>query len=191
MEKLHLDRPLVVEGKYDKNTISQVASGIIVTTGGFSVFHKTQLIDYLRRLAEPNGLLVLMDSDSGGAQIRRYLSSVLPKEKLTHLYIPQVEGKERRKDKRSAQGLLGVEGMKAEVLMDILAPYTVDAPPRTCVELTKADLYALGLSGHVGADEKRKKLSAIFGLPLDLTPNAWLIAVNTLVSKEEWDSVWA
>ena len=185
--KLCLDRPLVVEGKYDKNTISQVVEGVIVTTGGFGIFHKTQLVAYLKRLAEPKGLLVLTDSDAGGAQIRRFLTQTVGKEKLTHLYIPQVEGKEKRKDKKSAQGWLGVEGMTADLLRTLLLPYTQDAPMMQSLSLTKADLYALGLSGGAGAAEKRGYLAKQFGIPADLTPNAWLEAVNTLVSPNEWD----
>ena len=107
-EKIRLDRPLLVEGRYDKNTVSQVAEGVILPVGGFSVFHNTALVAYLRRLAEPKGLLLLTDSDGGGGQIRRFLSSVLPKEKITHLYIPQLPGKERRKKQKGKAGLLGV-----------------------------------------------------------------------------------
>ena len=185
--KLCLDRPLVVEGKYDKNTLSQVVEGVIVTTGGFGIFHKTQLVAYLKRLAEPKGLLVLTDSDAGGAQIRRFLTQTVGKEKTTHLYIPQVEGKEKRKDKKSAQGWLGVEGMTADLLHTLLLPYTQDAPMMQRLSLTKADLYALGLSGGAGAAEKRAALAKQFGIPTDLVPNAWLEAVNTLVSPNEWD----
>ena len=97
--KLHLDRPLVVEGKYDKNTLSQLFDGVILPCGGFGIFHKTKLIEYLKRLAEEKGLLLLTDSDAGGHQIRRFLTQAVGKDKVTHLYIPQIEGKEKRKRK--------------------------------------------------------------------------------------------
>ena len=184
--KRYLDRPLVVEGKYDKNTLSQLFDGVILTTGGFGIFHQTQLVGYLKKLAEPKGLLVLTDSDAGGHQIRRFLTQAVGKDKVTHLYIPQVEGKEKRKDKKSAQGWLGVEGMTREVLVPLLTPFTTDAPPRPTLALSKADLYALGLSGGQGASEKRDALAKSFGLPLGLTPNAWLEAVTTLVTPEKW-----
>ncbi len=185
--KLHLDRPLVVEGKYDKNTLSQLFDGVILSCGGFGIFHKTQLIEYLKRLAEDRGLLLLTDSDAGGHQIRRFLAQAVGKDKVTHLYIPQIAGKEKRKRKSSAEGWLGVEGMDKDTLFSLLSPFTVDAPPRTLLSLTKADLYALGLSGGQGASEKRDALAKTFGLPMGLTPNAWLEAVCNLVSPKEWE----
>lgn len=189
--KLHLDRPLVVEGKYDKNTLSQLFDGVILTTGGFGIFHQSQLVAYLKRLASPRGILVLTDSDAGGAQIRRFLTQALGKDAVTHLYIPQIEGKEKRKNKASAQGWLGVEGMEKDTLLSLLTPFTTNAPPRALLSLSKADLYALGLSGGQGAKEKRDALAKYFDLPLGLTPNAWLEAVCTLVSKEKWEQAMA
>lgn len=187
MEKIQLDRPLVVEGKYDKNTLSQIADGVIICTGGFGVFHASELVAYLRKLAEPNGLLVLTDSDSGGTQIRRYLNTVLPKEKLTHLYIPQIVGKEKRKDKRSRQGWLGVEGMEADTLRDILRPYATTAPKQSRLSLTKLDFYNLGLSGGENSTEKRNQLATYLGLPRNMTANALLEALNTLLTPETWE----
>lgn len=185
--KLHLDRPLVVEGKYDKNTLSQLFDGVILSCGGFGIFHKTQLLAYLKRLAEDRGLLLLTDSDAGGHQIRRFLTQAVGKDKVTHLYIPQIAGKEKRKRKSSAEGWLGVEGMDKDTLLSLLSPFTVDAPSRALLSLTKADLYALGLSGGQWASEKRDALAKTFGLPMGLTPNAWLEAVCSLVSPEEWE----
>ena len=189
--KLHLDRPLVVEGKYDKNTLSQLFDGIILSCGGFGIFHQTQLIEYLKRLAGEKGLLLLTDSDAGGHQIRRFLTQAVGKDKVTHLYIPQIPGKEKRKRKPSAQGWLGVEGMDKDTLLALLTPFTASAPPRAHLSLTKADLYALGLSGGQGASEKRDALAKILDLPLGLTPNAWLEAVCNLVSQEKWERAMA
>lgn len=186
--KIRLDRPLLVEGRYDKNTLSQVAEGVILPVGGFSVFHNRTLVDYLRRLAEPDGLLILTDSDGGGEQIRRFLSSVFPKEKCIHLYIPQKEGKERRKKQRGKAGLLGVEGMPPELLRALLLPYDRegDAPPRPRLSLTKADLYALRLSGHPDSAAARAAVAVSLDLPADLTPDGFLQAVNTLVSPDDF-----
>ena len=188
--KIRLDRPLLVEGRYDKNTLSQVATGVILPVGGFSVFHNDTLVAYLRRLAEPDGLLILTDSDGGGGQIRRFLSSVLPKDKCTHLYIPQKEGKERRKKQRGKAGLLGVEGMPPEVLRALLLPYDrgSDALPRPRLALTKADLYAAKLSGHPDSAARRAAVAVRLGLPSDLTPDGFLQAVNTLISPDDFSA---
>ncbi|MBP5209465.1 MAG: DUF4093 domain-containing protein [Clostridia bacterium] len=188
MQKLTLDRPLIVEGVYDKNTVSQVADGIIVTTDGFGVFHRPQRVAWLRRLCEPRGVLVLTDSDAGGGQIRRFLAEALPKDKVTHLYVPQIPGRERRKKERSRAGYLGVEGMEADLLRRLLAPYTSDAPPRPTVALTKADLYALGLSGREDSARRRAEVLGALGLPKDLTCNALLAAVNTVVAPADWQA---
>lgn len=185
-EKILLDRPLLVEGRYDKNTVSQVAEGVILPVGGFSVFHNTALVAYLRRLAEPKGLLLLTDSDGGGGQIRRFLSSVLPKEKITHLYIPQLPGKERRKKQKGKAGLLGVEGMPPDLLRRLLCPFALDAPPEPRADLQKADLYALGLLGGQNSRQMRAAVARALSLPDDLTADGFLQAVNTLISPDDF-----
>ena len=185
-EKILLDRPLLVEGRYDKNTVSQVAEGVILPVGGFSAFHNTALVAYLRRLAEPKGLLLLTDSDGGGGQIRRFLSSVLPKEKVTHLYIPQLPGKERRKKQKGKAGLLGVEGMPPDLLRQLLRPFSMDAPPAPRTNLQKPDLYALGLLGGQNSRQMRAAVARALSLPDDLTSDGFLQAVNTLISPDEF-----
>ena len=114
MERLKISRPVIVEGKYDKITLSSVIDAHVIPTGGFSLFRAEEKKALLRRLAEAHGVIVLTDSDGGGKQIRAFLSGILPKEKVTHLYIPALSGKERRKEKPGKAGLLGVEGMSAE-----------------------------------------------------------------------------
>ena len=189
MKKLHIDRPIIVEGKYDKIALSAVVEGNILPTGGFSLFNQKEKIALLRRLAEAHGVIVLTDSDGGGRQIRSFLSGILPKEKVTHLYIPALPGKERRKEKAGKAGLLGVEGMEASLLRNLLAPFASDAPPKQAGGISKADLYAYGLSGRADAARARQELCLRLSLPPDMTANALLEALNLLYSKEELDAL--
>ena len=185
MEKLNIRLPVIVEGKYDKITLSSVLSARIFTTDGFGLFAKEEKAALFRRLAEGEGVIVLVDSDGGGRQIRSYLSGILPKEKVHHLYIPQIEGKERRKKHAGKAGTLGVEGMEATLLRELFLPFA-DATPRTMGDLTKADLYRDGLSGREGSEERRRRFSVSIGLPPDMTANALLAALNLLYTEEEY-----
>ncbi len=179
-----LDRPVLVEGKYDKIKLLSLFSGTVLTTGGFSVFHRQEQLAMLRRLAKERGLVVLTDSDGGGKQIRSFLKGALPPERVTHLYIPRIEGKEHRKDHASRAGLLGVEGMEPSVLYRLLAPYTVcDKGAQETSEaapLTKARLYQDGFSGTKEAKTNRAKLLRLLELPEDLSANALIETVNLL-----------
>ena len=187
MEKIKLNAPVIVEGKYDKITLSSILDADILTLGGFSVFHESERKDLLRRVAEKNGVIVLTDSDGAGKVLRGYLSSILPKEKVTHLYVPRIEGKEKRKKTASKEGTLGVEGMDADLLRNLFLPFAADAPKRKNASepLTKADLFSLGLSGGENAKERREALAKRCGLPRDMSSNALLAALNLLYSKEE------
>ena len=189
MEKLRIARPVIVEGKYDKITLSSVMEGHILTTGGFSVFNQKEKALLLRRLAEEKGVIVLTDSDGGGRQIRSFLSGILPKEKVVHLYIPRVEGKERRKPKAGKAGTLGVEGMDKEVLIRLLSPYAEGTQMAEKGGIRKADLYLYGLSGTEGAAEARAVLLAYLSFPPDMTANALLEAINLLYTKEEFEAL--
>lgn len=186
MERLKIDIPVVVEGKYDKIKLSSVIDARIITTDGFGVFASSDKKQLIRRLAEPRGLIVLTDSDGAGLVIRNYFNSILPKSRLIHLYTPQVAGKERRKKAPSKAGYLGVEGIEADTLRGIFAPYASDRPPHAGREVTKADLYADGLSGGEGSTEKRRRLCTRLGLPGDLSANALLAAVNLLCGYDEY-----
>ncbi|MBO7151138.1 MAG: DUF4093 domain-containing protein [Clostridia bacterium] len=188
MEKLALDRSVIVEGKYDKNTLSQVIDAMIIPVGGFGVFHKTELRELLVKLAGEKGVIVLTDSDGGGKQIRAYLSQILPKDKVTHLFIPCIKGKEKRKDKASKSGLLGVEGMEAQVLRDLFAPFAADAKPKETVALTKAQFYADGFSGKENSAQRRAALAKEMGLPEDLSANALLACINLFLSEAEYEA---
>lgn len=186
-EKLKIDIPIAVEGKYDKIKIASIADAQIVVTDGFGVFASDEKAALIRRLAEPRGIIVLTDSDGAGLVIRNYFNSILKKEKIIHLYIPQVAGKERRKKMPSKAGTLGVEGIDADYLRGLLEPFAAGADPqKPCGgEMTKADLYAAGLSGGAGAAEKRARLCRHLRLPDNMSANALLAAVNMLGEREQ------
>ena len=192
MEKYKIALPIVVEGKYDKNTLSQIFDATIIYVGGFSVFNSKEKQALIRKIAV-NGIIVLTDSDGGGKQIRSFLNGILPREKVHNLYIPSVKGKERRKSTPSKAGTLGVEGMDRETLVRVLSPFIVDvgtgAIDPTRVEflkekqgemLTKLNFFEDGLSGSDGASERRARLALYFGLPGDMTANALLAALNII-----------
>lgn len=178
-----LDRPILVEGKYDKIKLDSLFEGTILACDGFSLFRRRDKQALLRRLAEEKGLIVLTDPDGGGTQIRAFLRGILPKEKVIHLHVPQIEGKESRKKTASRSGTLGVEGMKSELLRELLAPYTEgenDKPIVPRERVTKAALYADGLSGKEDSGARRASLCLSLGLPADLSANALLEMLNLL-----------
>lgn len=185
-----IDRPILVEGKYDKITLTSLFDATVLVTGGFSVFNNKEKQALLRRVASERGLLVLTDSDGGGKQIRSFLSGILPREKITMLYIPKIEGKEKRKSAPSKGGLLGVEGMSREVLFKILAPYFTDAEhtPSDGKRITKVDLFCDGLSGSDNSSERRAILARFLSLPDDMSANALLEALNLLFTYEEYQN---
>ena len=186
---------IVVEGRYDKNALSQVVDATIITLGGFSVFNDREKLAFLRRLAEKQGMIVLTDSDGAGFVIRNYLKGALPRELVKQAYIPDIHGKERRKRHAGKEGKLGVEGMRPEVLLEALrrAGATFedeDAPAALPGEaVTKADLFAWGLSGGAGAAERRQALLRRLELPEHLSANGMLEALNLLYTKEELRAV--
>lgn len=186
-ERLCLDRPLLVEGKYDKIRLQSLVSSEILVTDGFGIFKEKEKTSLLRRLAEIKGLLVLTDSDGGGLVIRSYLRSVLPKERVIHLYIPEIKGKEPRKQQASKEGLLGVEGMEEERLYALLAPYAVnkEISKEPTAPMGKAELYEMGLVGKSNSAEKRRKLCLALDLPTNLSSNAFLEAIGLLGLKDE------
>ena len=187
---------IVVEGRYDKNALSQVVDATIVTLGGFAVFNDREKLAFLRRLAEQRGLIVLTDSDGAGFVIRNYLKGALPRNRVKQAYIPDIHGKERRKRAPGKEGKLGVEGMKPAVLLEALRRAGATfADEETVGErrkdpITKADLFALGLTGGTDSAAKRRALLKRMDLPEHLTPNGMLEALNLLYGREEFLS-WA
>lgn len=187
---LKIREAIIVEGRYDKNTLRQIVDAPILETSGFGIFNDREQLALLRAVAETRGLIVLTDSDGAGFVIRRYLRGAINPALVKHAYIPDIEGKERRKASRSKEGKLGVEGMCPEVLIEALrragATIEGETPRRSMGEITKADLYAAGLSGGSGSAEKRKRLLHALKLPERMSANAMLEALNALMSRDQF-----
>lgn len=183
--------PVIVEGKYDKIKICSLFDATVITTDGFSIFNKAEKIALLRQLAGSAGKIILLtDSDGGGHLIRSYIKTLLPSDMLINLYTPKVSGKEKRKREASREGFLGVEGTNNEVLFTLLSPFAIDAPDAPQGQgITKADLYAWGLSGREDSKARREELLKRLSLPHDMTPNAMLSAINILYTKSEIENL--
>ena len=191
MEKLKISYPIIVEGKYDKIKLSSIVEGQIITTDGFGLFNSGEKLSLIRSLAAKSPIIVLTDSDGAGKVIRSHITSAVPKDRLIQLYIPQIAGKERRKESPSAEGTLGVEGMRCDLLRDILSPYAEGgerAGGGAFAEnkLSKTDLFIDGLSGGENSSARRDELAARLGLPAGMTANALLAAVKLLCTYEEY-----
>ena len=182
---IKLEQALVVEGRYDKNKLAQLVDAPIFETNGFGVMKDRALVELLRRAAQTRGLIVLTDSDGAGFVIRNYLKSVLPKQGVFHAYIPDIPGKERRKDKPGKEGKLGVEGMRPEVLLQALERAGVRERTDERPQITKTDLFLCGLSGGAGSAKRRAELMRRLELPEHLGANAFLDALNLLMTREE------
>lgn len=182
---------IVVEGRYDKNTVSQVVDGTIIETSGFGIFSNSEKIELLRKLADKRGLIILTDSDSAGFLIRGHLKSLLGTKNIKHAYIPDMQGREKRKRLPSKEGKLGVEGMARDIIIQALlrGGATVDEGSAVVLKgdpITKADLYEAGLTGLPGSAERRLQLLRHLDLPERLTPNGMLDVLNILYTKTEF-----
>ena len=185
---------IVCEGRYDKDTLSQVFDAVIIETGGFGVFNDREKLVLLRRLAEARGLVILTDSDGAGFQIRGYLKGAIDPKLVKHAYIPDIPGRERRKKTASKAGTLGVEGMRPEVLVEALrrAGATLEGAESSggeAEELSAADMYALGLSGRPGSAALRAALLAELGLPGKLQGASLRGVLSVLYTREELERV--
>ena len=181
---------IVVEGRYDKNTLRQTVDAAVFPVDGFAVFNDREKLALLRRLARERGLILLTDSDGAGFVIRNHLKGALPKDKVKQAYIPDIAGKERRKHRPGKEGKLGVEGMDPATLLSVLrrcgATFEVEGEETPVGEpITKADLFALGLSGGSGSAQRRQALAKALDLPKHLSPNALLDVLNLLTTREE------
>lgn len=188
MDKPRIKEAIVVEGRYDKNTLSQVVDATIVETGGFGVFKRQELAELLRRLAQAQGLIILTDSDGAGFVIRGHLKGMLDPALVKHAYIPDVHGKERRKRTPGREGKLGVEGMKPQVLLEALrraGATFLEEPPVQRASLTKADLFALGLTGRPNSAQRRAAVLKGLGLPEHLSVSALADLLPALCTMEE------
>jgi ribonuclease M5 len=188
-ERLKIPYPIIVEGAYDKLRLECVIEGQILTTDGFGVFNSQEKTRLFRTLATRTPIIVLTDSDGAGKLIRSHITSAIPPERLIHLYVPRVEGKEKRKAAPGAEGILGVEGMETALLYRLFEPYAdAERVTRRMTEnqLSKTDLYVDGLTGGKESAKKRDALAERLGLPAKMTPNAFLAALRVLCDYEEY-----
>lgn len=181
---------IVVEGKYDQNTLLQLVDATIFQTRGFGVMHDKALLGLLRKAARTTGLIIFTDSDGAGFVIRNFLKGALPKEGVLHAYIPDIPGKEKRKRAPGKEGVLGVEGMTKEILLSALENAGADlggeAEKRPGDTITKFDLYTAGLSGKPDSASKRAAFLEKLRFPAHMSANALLDALNLLYTREEF-----
>lgn len=185
---VRIQEAILVEGRYDKNTLRQVVDTAVFTTEGFGVFNDKQKLSFLRTVAERRGLIILTDSDGAGFVIRNYLRGALPKGRVLHAYIPDIPGKEKRKATPGKEGKLGVEGMSPEILLEALrrAGATIDEQPAAPSgdPITKLELFELGLTGKPDSSARRERLLQYLHLPAHMTTNALLEALNVLYDRD-------
>lgn len=189
---IKIKEAIVVEGRYDKNTLSQIVDTAILQTNGFGIFKDIKLLALLRQIAATRGLIVLTDSDGAGLVIRNYLKSAIPAAYLKHAYIPDIPGKERRKDAPGKEGKLGVEGMRPDVILEALrkagATFEGENAP-VCHYITKQDMMALGLSGTADAAQKRLALQRKLDFPEKMSANALLQALDLMYTFDELETI--
>lgn len=185
---IKLTQAVIVEGKYDKIRLESLLDATIIPTDGFAIFKDKEKQKLIRRLAEKNGILILTDSDSAGFKIRSFLGGSIPKERVTHAYIPDVLGKERRKTEPSKEGKLGVEGMRTQALIDALekAGVLCEQTQEKARAVEVIDLYEDGLSGRENSQEKKAALLKYLDLPQRLSTSAFLQLINTFMTYEEY-----
>ena len=184
-----LKQAVIVEGKYDKIKLKSFLDAEIFTTDGFGIFKNKEKVQMLRRIAEQKGLIILTDSDSAGFVIRGHLTGVIDPKYVTNVFVPEIKGKEKRKTQSSAQGLLGVEGLSEQVILEALKKAGVDldggCTPEQKDRITHTDLYNLGLSGGDDSKQKRKQLTDRVSLPSGMSTNQLLTALNSLYTRQE------
>lgn len=190
---IKIKEAIVVEGRYDKNTLSQIVDTLIFETSGFGIFHNDKQMALLRKTAQKRGLIVLTDSDGAGFVIRNHLKSAIAPQYLKHAYIPEIAGKEKRKAAAGKEGILGVEGMKPEVIVKALkragATFTEQEGKVVCSDITKQDMMALGLSGAPDSSRTRSKLCKALDFPEKMSTNALLQALQGLYTLEELETI--
>ena len=185
---LDVKQAIVVEGRYDANKLRQLVNAPVFETSGFGVMNDKKLLSLLRRVAEKRGLIILTDPDAAGFVIRNFLRGALPKDRVLHAYVPDVYGKERRKEKPGKEGKLGVEGMDGETILRALQNAGIQATDsgKAHDPITKYDLYTCGLSGGSGSRARRLQLLKALDLPEHMSANALLQALNVLYDREEF-----
>ncbi|MGN0650636.1 MAG: toprim domain-containing protein [Oscillospiraceae bacterium] len=184
---IRIKQAIIVEGRYDKNTLSQLVDALIITTDGFGIYKDAEKLELIRSLARKTGVIILTDSDSAGNKIRSYLRGAINEGEVINVVIPDIRGKERRKREPSKQGLLGVEGMSRKILLSAFEKSGVlaeSAAPRE--PITRADLMEAGLIGAENSAQRRKELQQRLGLPAILSVSLLTELLNTMYSREEF-----
>jgi len=185
---IKIKQAVIVEGKYDKITLDNIIDTLIITTNGFSVFKDTEKRNLIRTLALRDGIVVITDSDSAGNMIRSHIKQICPEGKIINVYIPKIKGKEKRKEKPSKEGFLGLEGMSQDIILKALERSGVTAENREekTEKITKTDLFLLGLSGCENSSDLRKRLSRHLDIPDGFSANAFLDLINTLYKRDDF-----
>ncbi|MBE7035451.1 MAG: DUF4093 domain-containing protein [Ruminococcaceae bacterium] len=182
--KKTIKETIIVEGKYDKIRLSELFDANIIQTDGFSIFKNKDMVSLIAKLADETGVIILTDSDRAGFLIRNYIKNCLAGKRVLHAFIPSVEGKEKRKDKKGKEGLLGVEGMRDEALIKALSIASCESIKKE--KITKQDLYKAGLAGQADSRLKREALLRKLELPTRMSANTMLSVINALFTKEEF-----
>ncbi len=189
-DKIKLSEAVIVEGKYDKIKLSNILDAFIIETNGFAVFKDKTKLSFIKKLAKERGIIILTDSDHAGFMIRNYISSGVTKEQIKNVYIPDIFGKEKRKNAPSKEGKLGVEGMTKEVIVEALSKAGITSSKSVCSDpVTTVDFYDLGLTGGAGSKAKRKALCKALDLPEFLSTSSLISCINNFMTKEEFYSV--
>lgn len=189
---IKLKEAVIVEGRYDKIKLKNLIDAPIIETNGFRIFNDKERREMIRQIADKRGILVMTDSDGAGLVIRNFLNGAVDKSKIKHCYIPQLEGKEKRKEQKSKEGFLGVEGVPDDVIIEAIrksGATIIGEEAAQSNEITKADMFTLGLTGTENSAQKRKKLLQKLNMPDYLSTNAMLTALNCLYSLEELKTV--
>lgn len=186
---LHTDKAIIVEGRYDKARLSGIIDALIITTDGFGIFSSKEKQILIKKIAREKGILILTDSDAAGFKIRNFLKNIAPADTVTHAYIPDIYGKEKRKENPSKEGKLGVEGIDNSLLIKALLDsglFSEKNEESQCRQITNSDLFEYGLSGRENSADKRRKLLCSIGLPARLTGKNLLSVLNTFMTYEEF-----
>ncbi len=186
---LHTDKAIIVEGKYDKARLAKIIDALIITTDGFGIFNSKEKQTFIKKIANEKGILILTDSDAAGFRIRNFIKNIAPENRISHAYIPDIYGKEKRKELPSKEGKLGVEGVDNNILINALMAsghFNESTKNKTDRQITSADLFEAGLSGGENSSEKRRSFLISMGLPARLTGKNLLNLLNNFMTYEEF-----
>ena len=181
---IKINEVIIVEGKYDKIKLQSLFDTLVVTTDGFRIYKNKEKAQMLRLLAEKRGIIVLTDSDKAGLRIRNKVREIVGDANVKNVFVPQIKGKEKRKDKGGAEGILGVEGISDQIIIDAVMSQAVQTAKGD--KITKSEFYALGFSGNNDSKQKRQKLATALGLPVNLSSTMLLDTINAVFSKQQF-----